>query len=150
MLRMQSALLQMLAAGPGRPASSPVDAAASRAAGAGLQADSSLEQGAVEASGHPTRSALRQEAAPARTCTSADMPSRAVAQSSDTNGSQEAEAAPHPQIPDGLPGDDNMLVTDGAVPRDASFWEWARDGEVTTAADAVSDPVASFWEWAKA
>ena len=41
-----------------------------------------------------------------------------------------------------------MLVADGEVVSDASFWEWAREdcGELVAAADTTS---ASFWEWAR-
>ena len=41
-----------------------------------------------------------------------------------------------------------MLIADGEVVNDASFWEWAREdcGEEAAAADTTS---ASFWEWAR-
>lgn len=43
---------------------------------------------------------------------------------------------------------ENMLVADGEIVSDASFWEWARTdcGDPAAAADASS---ASFWEWAR-
>ena len=96
--------------------------------------------------GRPAAASATEAAIPRRDAAFDELPGTILALERESGNEERSGGSPAQRaVP---PGPQSMIVADGAVVNNASFWEWAREdnGDAGSSADAAA---ASFLEWAR-